>query len=141
MNFDEYVKFLNSQLNILPGIGEKKAALFNKIGIQCVWDLLYTFPHRYENRSVFESIADAAPGQSCCISAVVRSTVIEKKLKNNMSLYILRAEDSTGTINVKWFSSPYNKHNIKRGVLYNFFGLVTGESRSKELVLKDMEIR
>ncbi len=139
MNFDEYVSFLNSKLNIITGIGDKKASLFAKMGIHNIWDILYTFPIRYENRSRFSSVADASVGETCCINAAVRSTVLEKKIKSNMSLYILRVEDSTGVMNVKWFSSPFNKHKIKRGLSYTFYGSIDSEKGVKEMILKDME--
>ena len=34
--------------------------------------------------------------------------VIEKKIKSQMSLFIFRAEDSTGKVSVKWFSFIIN---------------------------------
>ncbi len=139
MNFDEYVSFINSKLNIIAGIGDKKASLFARMGIYNIWDLLYTFPIRYENRNRFSTVADAVVGATCCINAVVRSTVLEKKIKSNMSLYILRVEDSTGVMNIKWFSSPFNKHKIKRGLTYTFYGSIDGEKGVKEMILKDME--
>ena len=47
MDFKDYVSFMNSELNVLKGVGEKKSALFAKLGIKCVWDLLYYFPSGY----------------------------------------------------------------------------------------------
>ncbi len=139
MEFSQYVSFVNSKLNILKGIGETKTLLFSKLGIECIWDLLYFFPYRYEDRSRYIKIADVTEGDTCCIDALVRGPVIEKKLKKNMSLYILRVEDSTGFLNVKWFSSPFNKHKIKRGMRYSFFGTIERNGQSSEMLLKDME--
>ena len=53
MDFNNYVSFMNSELNVLKGVGEKKSALFAKLGINCVWDLLYYFPSSYEDRTTF----------------------------------------------------------------------------------------
>lgn len=139
MEFCEYVNLLNSKLNIVKGIGEKKIALFAKLGIHNVWDLLYTFPYRYEDRSSYTLIADTVQGESYCVDAIVRGAVIEKKLKKNTSLYIIRIEDSTGSMNVKWFSSPFNKHKLKRGTRYSFYGTIESGESSKEMLLKDME--
>lgn len=139
MNFDEYISFLNSKLSVIPGIGTKKVSLFAKLGIHSIWDLLYTFPYRYENRDVFGKIADVSAGWVGCVNAVVSSSVLEKKIKKNMSLYILKVEDSTGVMTVKWFSSPFNKHKIQRGMRYTFFGSIESDKRAKEMLLKDME--
>ncbi len=139
MDFNEYVLFINSDLRILKGIGEKKATLFSKLGINTIWDLIYNFPRGYEDRSHFYTIESAPINSPCCIKAYVRGAVIEKKLKKNMSLYILRAEDSTGFINVKWFSSPFNKNKVKRGMRYSFYGSIEQGNGIREMILKDME--
>jgi len=139
MEFNKYVSLINSDLRILKGIGDKKAMLFSKLNINTIWDLIYNFPRSYEDRSVYYTIESAPCGSSCCIKAVVRGAIIEKKIKKNMSLYILRAEDSTGIMNIKWFSSPFNKHKAKRGMLYSFYGSIEYGKGIKEMVVKDME--
>lgn len=139
MNSNEYISILNSELTIIKGIGEKKQSLFNKMGIYSIWDLIYKFPRSYEDRRTFHTIDSAPASASCCINAVIRGNVIEKRLKKTMSLYILRVEDSTGVMNIKWFSSPFNKHKIKRGMKYSFYGIVEEAGSLKEMVLKDME--
>jgi len=139
MNFNEYVDKINSDIKIIKGIGEKKANSFSKLGIHTVWDLLYTFPRGYEDRSIYYTIADAPSGIDCCIDGIVNGAVIEKKIKPKISLYILRIEDATGYMNVKWFSSPFNKHKIRRGMRYTFFGNIGEGKGIREMVLKDME--
>lgn len=139
MEFREYVSILNDGLDTIKGVGEKKTSLFAKRGIYNLWDLLYNFPQRYEDRTVYFTISDAPTGTSCCINATVRSAVVEKKIKKNISLYILRVEDATGVMNVKWFSSPFNKTKLKRGEHYTFFGVVDVSGNSKEMSLRDME--
>lgn len=139
MEFDKYVALITSDLKVIKGIGDKKKSLFEKIGIKTIWDLIYNFPARYEDRTEFYTVASAPVGATCCINAVVRSNVIEKKVKGNISLYILRAEDATGMIEIKWFSSPFNKHKITRGKCYTFFGVVQNVSKTTEFLLKDFE--
>ena len=39
MDFKTYVSTINSDLRILKGVGEKKSALFAKLGIFTLWDL------------------------------------------------------------------------------------------------------
>lgn len=134
MEFNNYVSLLNSDIRAIKGIGEKKAKLFSNLGIHTVWDIVYSFPRAYEDRRKVYTISDAPRGENCCIDAIVRGAVIEKKINPKMSLYILRIEDPTGSMNVKWFSSPFNKHKLKRGMRYVFYGTV-----EKEMTLKAME--
>lgn len=135
----QYINIINSDIRIIKGVGEKKAELLKKLGINTVWDLVYNFPRHYEDRSVFYTIANAPVQTNCCITGIIRGSVIEKRLKKNMSLYILRVEDSTGTINIKWFSSPFNKRNLKRGTRYSFYGMISASGSAKEMSLKEME--
>ncbi len=139
MTFNEYVDVLNSGIDTVKGIGTKKKALFEKMGIYSLWDILYTFPRTYEDRTVFLSIKDIKCDSFCSIKAVIRDNVIEKKLKNNMSLYILRVEDATGTMSVKWFSSPFNKYKLKRGGIYSFYGQIQKNGLANEMLVKEIE--
>ena len=139
MDLTKTINLLNSNIKVLKGVGEKKAALYNKLGIFSVWDLLYYFPRSYDDRTRFSSISDIPDDGNCCINARISSPVIEKKIKNKMSLYIMRVEDSTGMVNVKWFSSPFNKHKLKRGGYYSLYGSVQTASKQKEIILKEIE--
>ena len=139
MDFNGFISVLNSDVKNIKGIGDKKAALFKKLGISTIWDLIYNFPARYEDRTKFYNIASAPENENCCINAIAVSAVIEKKTKKNMSLYILHAEDSTGVMDVKWFSSPFNKRKIIRGKQYTFYGNIQNNSRVAEMILKDIE--
>ena len=52
---------ISSETNIryLKGIGEKKAELFNKLGVHTIGDLLTFFPRAYENWISEKSIHSA----------------------------------------------------------------------------------
>lgn len=50
---------LDREIQYLPGIGEKRAALLEKeLGIRTFGDMLYTFPYRYIDRSKVYSISE-----------------------------------------------------------------------------------
>jgi len=135
MDFIEYISILNSNLCILKGVGEKKSALFAKLGINTIADLIYFFPRTYEDRTNFCLISDAISDAYCCIKARPVRKVIERKIKKNVSLYNLKIEDKTGIMNVKWFSSPFNRVNVKVGGEYVFYGKISSKnSREMDLV-------
>ncbi len=138
MEFEKYTSVLNSELRIIKGVGEKKSALFAKMGIKNIWDLIHCFPRKYEDRREIFSIADATCGQSCCIKAVVVRKPAIKNVKKNISLYIIKISDGTGYMDVKWFSSPFNKNKIVSGAEYVFYGYVSHENY-KQMDLKAFE--
>ena len=134
MEYNEYISVMNSNLSVLKGVGEKKSALFAKLGIKTLADLIYYFPRTYEDRTHFCTVSEAVPDSFCCIKAKITRGVIERKIKKNISLYTLKIEDSTGGLNVKWFSSPFNRTRVNVGSEYVFYGKITVKS-SKEMEL------
>ena len=62
------------KIETLKGVGEKRAALFRKIGAPTVGDLLRLYPRTYEDWSEPTSI-DGAPLHDV---AVIRATVLWK---------------------------------------------------------------
>ncbi len=134
-----YAEKVNKSLNILKGIGPKKAALFEKLGISTIWDLLYYFPRNYEDRTRFNTIDRLVDGETCSVNVIVASSVMEKKIKSKMSLYIFRAEDGRGILSVKWFSSPFNRNKIKKGMRLTLYGTVSISKNTREMVLRDYD--
>lgn len=139
MDFEKYVSVLNSNLRVIKGVGEKKSALFAKMNINNIWDLLHCFPRTYENRTVFYSVFDAPHGEYCCIKAYAACAPVEKKIKKNMSLYLIKINDGSSIMMVKWFSSPFNRNKIIRGRQYVFYGYITKNGSAKEMDLKACE--
>lgn len=139
MTFDEYVSFLNSDIKTVKGVGDKKSALFAKMGIYSVWDLIYYFPRSYEDRRMFLSIGSLSHGDICCIKAVVQRSVCERRIKKNISLFTLNVSDGSESIIVKWFSSPFYKQSIKTGEQYVFYGRCVFAYGKREFEMRSME--
>ncbi len=139
MDFKEYVSFLNSDLTVLKGVGDKKSALFAKIGVHNVWDLIYNFPRDYEDRRAFKKIGQLVSGDMCCILVTPIKKLAEKRIKRNISLFSLILDDGTGIINAKWFSSPKYRQNIDYGEPYVFYGRCIYGYDRLEFEVKSME--
>ncbi len=118
----EYRKLINSSIQYVKGVGEKRATLFNKIGIHNVEDLLHYFPREYEDRRHIYKISQLSEGMVCCIKAPVLTVAAERRFKYNLSVFSLAIDDGSGSISVFWFTSPKFKRNFERGVEYIFYG-------------------
>ena len=55
---------LQGSLQYLKGVGPRRAADLQRVGLSTVEDLLYRFPTRYEDRGHFQTIASLRPGAS-----------------------------------------------------------------------------
>ena len=59
----------------LNGIGEKRAALFARLGIKSVGDLINFYPRTYKDWSNIKHIDELEYGETVCIKAVVATSV------------------------------------------------------------------
>ena len=115
---------LNSSITEIKGIGEKNAALFQKLNIATVGDLLFHFPRDYEMLKPAVTIRQRKESafQDAGVYGTVTSEPVLKYLrgKNSVSFEV---KDEMGTaMTVTYFHMPYLKKSVKRGNTYVFFG-------------------
>jgi len=98
-------------LNVGP-VYQKK---LKRLGIKTVRDLLFHFPHRYEDFSNVIPICKIKPNQSCCIQGRILEIETSKTWKKKMFLTQALVRDNTATIRVVWFNQPYLAKVLKNG--------------------------
>ena len=117
----------------LKGIGEKRARLFQKLGVTTVDALLYFFPRQYLDLSRPLSPLDAPYGQPCAIRATVTSPVHEARIRKGMTLYKFSAREDGVTLGITLFNNPYAAKKIKENEEYLFYGTMTGGLLTREM--------
>ena len=114
---------LDMDIQFLPGVGPKRAALLKKeLAVSNIGELLRLYPFRYIDRSSFVRIAEARPDMAYIqIKAkVLRTDVIEKK---RMSVWI---SDGTGELELVFFKGiRWMYEKLKPGAEFVFFGKPT----------------
>ena len=90
----------DTPIKALPGIGKKRAELFNGIGIFSVFDLLYHFPRAYQNRGNVLDLAMTPDGTTGAFLLTVGTAPQLAQLKNRMSITKFTAFDDTGKCTV-----------------------------------------
>ncbi len=111
-------------IQFLKGVGEKRASLFARLGIQTVGDLPLYYPARYEDWSQLVSIAGAPIGEPCCIRAVLLAKPVEHRIRKGLVLYKFTVSDGLSGMNVTLFNNKYLAGSLKVGEPYLFFGTV-----------------
>ena len=111
-------------IQFLKGVGEKRAALFARLGIRTVADLLSYYPARYEDWSEICSIAGAPIGEPCCIRAVPLAKPVEHRIRKGLVLYKFTVSDGISGMHITLFNNKYLAGSIKAGEPYLFFGTV-----------------
>ena len=115
-------------IRYLKGVGEKRALLFGKLGIDTVGALLRFYPRSYEDWSVITPIKEARGLESVCIKAEVISEVKENYIRKNMVLYKFKVKDSSGVMSVTVFNNKYAVNKIRIGEEILLYGKLSTDS-------------
>ncbi|MCK4355180.1 ATP-dependent DNA helicase RecG [Candidatus Parcubacteria bacterium] len=106
---------LYTQIENLPGIGTVYQRKLKKIGIKTVRDILYHFPHRYENFSNIAPISKIKLQETVCVMGKILEIKNERTWKKRMTLTQAVIQDNTGAIRAVWFRQPYLTRTLKQG--------------------------
>ena len=124
---------LFASIRTLKGVGEKRAALYEKLGIRTLWDLLCHYPRGYEDWSAPTLISDAPVGVPCCIRGWVAKAPTEHRIRKGMTLYRFRVADGYGSLQVTLFNNPYAAAKIRRDDEILLYGTVVSNGRQAEM--------
>ncbi len=118
----------SDNIRYLKGVGEKRAALFGKLGIDTVGALLRFYPRSYEDWSHVTPIDKARGLGTVCVKAVVISEVKENYIRKNMVLYKFNVKDDSAIMSVTVFNNKYAVQNIKVGQELLLYGKLSTDS-------------
>jgi ATP-dependent DNA helicase RecG len=99
--------FLQTPLQYLKGVGPRRAADLQRVGLTTVEDLLYRFPIRYEDRGSFQTIASLKPGVSASIVAEIVGCGIRPTRRPRFKIFEMLVRDATGSLRAIWFNQPF----------------------------------
>ena len=108
----------------LKGIGPKTAALFHKLNVETIEDLVHLYPRYY--------ITYEAPIEACDVKvgerAAVRLTLtgpLNVHRTGKLTLVTGTGRDPSGSIRLVWYNMPYMKNHIRSGSTLIFCGTPT----------------
>ncbi|MDR2933343.1 MAG: DEAD/DEAH box helicase, partial [Oscillospiraceae bacterium] len=124
---------LDTSIQFLKGVGEKRAQLYAKLGIRTVRELLYHFPRQYIDLSAPISIMDAPLHENCAIRAKLTYKSGEQRIRAGLSVFKLIAQDHTGSLEVTVFNSKFTVERLETDHDYIFVGPVGGSILKREM--------
>ena len=127
--FDSYRAHmdLSTLIEEIPRIGPVYQKKLKKLGIKTVRDLLFHFPHRYEDFSNLKKISQARVGERVCIRGKISQIKNSRTWKKRMFLTQAVVKDETGTMKVVWFNQPYLINVFKEGNFVSLVGKVVSD--------------
>jgi ATP-dependent DNA helicase RecG len=97
---------LDTPIEQLPGIGKVTAQSFKRLGVRTVLDMLYHFPHRYDDYSSQKQIANLEIGAVETVIATVTDVRTFGMKAGGQALEVLVSDDS-GDLKAVFFRQPW----------------------------------
>jgi ATP-dependent DNA helicase RecG len=115
---------LDTPVQFLKGIGERRAEGLGRLGIRTARDLLWHLPHRYIDASTLTPLARAEVGQEvACMGRVVTKGVLPTRRGLRIFHAVLR--DESGLLECVWPGQPF----LDRTIIVGQTLLVSGPVR------------
>ncbi len=106
---------LDAPLTVLRGIGPERLAVYEKLGIQTLRDLLLHFPHRYDNYSAMKPINRLQYGEECSVIGTVCEAHTRRMRGGQSTMFKVTLSDSTGQIDITFFNQPWLAEKLTAG--------------------------
>lgn len=129
----------DSPVQYLKGVGERRAALFSRLGVQTIEDLLGHYPRGYEDWSTPVPIDEAPFGEPCCVRATLAGEVQEHRVRQGMVLYRFAMTDGHARLQVTLFNNRFLAQKLRRGREYLLYGQVAGSYHLREMAAPQIE--
>src|SRR5438874_4102653 len=87
---------LATPLQFVKGVGPRVALTLQKMGLHTAEDMLFHFPHRWEDRSNFRPLGQARHGETVCTSGEVAGVTIDRTARRGLLLTRVLIRDASG---------------------------------------------
>jgi ATP-dependent DNA helicase RecG len=112
---------LQSELTVLKGVGPAQAALFKRIGVRTVADLITYYPRTYQDYSLVTSVKQLQHPGPVTIQAHI-TQIKGRYVRRGMHITEAIATDDSGSTRLVWFNQPYRETAMKRDAAYYISG-------------------
>lgn len=110
------------ELKDIKGIGEKKIALLNKLGIFTVNNLLEYFPYSYINTTKFKKISEITEEGSYSYRLKIISLMENRKKRNIRVTKFLAMDEEMNYCTIVYFNNIFISKNLKINNVYEMYG-------------------
>src|SRR6266511_272570 len=115
---------LDTPIDQIPGVGKITAQSFRRLGVRTVHDMLYHFPHRYDDYTSQKRIADLEIGAVETVVASVTDVRTFGMKSGGQALEVL-VSDESGDLKAVFFRQPWLARQFSVGARVVLSGKVT----------------
>ena len=128
-------EFLRRDIRYIKGVGEKRAALYARLGIATVGQLLRHYPRGYLDFSRCADLAKLPTGSMAAVRAVVDKKAAAARIRGGRSLARVFASTELGQVlELVYFNNAYAPQKLTEGEEYVFYGKLQGDLLRRQMV-------
>jgi len=124
---------LSTPIGEIPRVGPQYQKRLKKLGIKTVRDILFHFPHRYEDFSNVIPISEIRRDEVVSIQGKILDIKNIRTFRKRIVLTQALVRDNTGTVQVIWFNQPYLINTFKKGDVLFLAGKMNQKSGRRYL--------
>lgn len=124
---------LDDDITKINGIGDKKAILYHRLGIDNVHRLLLHLPRSYVDLTHVFSIAQCEIGKACVVRAEILKKSREQRIRKGLSVFKVEICDGEETLMLTFFNTKFTVDALKIGQSYLFYGIMGGTLLKREI--------
>jgi len=133
MNLSSPIEIIKPPARFIPKL--------HKLGVKTLRDLLYHFPHRYENFGEVKNIADVKPNEKTTIQGKILDIKVIRTPKRRMQIVEANIQDNTDSIKAIWFNQPFLRNTLRPNTYVQLSGKIDfGKGNNFQIVSPVYEI-
>lgn len=105
---------IDSPVTELHGVSKAYGQRLCRLGVETIRDLLYLFPHRYDDFRALKTIDQLEYGEEVTIVGTIWETQ-NRETRRGQTITTTIISDGTSTIQAIWFNQPYLLKSLKPG--------------------------
>src|SRR3989344_9536052 len=129
---------LTSPVKAVPFIGVKYTNKLTKLGIETIRDLIYHFPHRYQDFALVSNINQAQPGEVVTVNGQILA-IKNIYTRNGKKIQTATVSDGEDKIDVTWFNQPYLVRTLPPGTYVSLSGKVDLYGAKRTMISPEYE--
>ena len=134
MEKDRSDNFMDRSVRHLKGVGQKRAALYEKLKIFSYGDLLRHYPRGYLNYADVQNLDELPVGSMTTVRAVVDTKTPAVRTKGGRTIARVFASTEAGQeLELVFFNNPYATRNLFVGQEYIFYGKLQGDLLRRQM--------
>lgn len=131
---------LSAPLSVIKGAGPRRVGLLEKLGLRTIYDLLWFFPRKYEDRRNVRKISALVPGAPSVVIAESRGCDARALPGRGRRLIKCRFSDGSGVLDAVWFNIKGLENSLKEGARAALYGVPSLRGGVFEMLSPEFEI-